>query len=56
VSHRHANDEERQEAAQKRQRFCRVIVAFERAACYGAQHEEARCMTDIAQQLLENEE
>jgi hypothetical protein len=26
------------------------------AACNGAQHEEAQCMTDIVQQLLENAE
>jgi len=53
---RYANDEERQATAQECQRLHRVAVALERVACSGAQHEEARCMTDIAQQSLETME
>jgi hypothetical protein len=52
----YANDEERRAAARERQRLRRVAVALERAVCNGAQHEEASCMTDITQRLLENTE
>jgi hypothetical protein len=43
-------------AVRECQRFRRVTVAVERVACYGAQHEEARCMIDIVLRLLENVE
>ncbi len=45
---RYANDEERRATAQEHQRLCRAAVALEKAMCNGAQHEEARCMTNIA--------
>jgi hypothetical protein len=48
VPRRCANDEERQAAAQERQRLRRVAVVLESAACNGAQHEETRCMTNTA--------
>jgi len=38
----YVNDEKRRAVIQKRQRFCRAVVAFERARCNGAQHEECR--------------
>jgi len=56
VPRRYANDEERRTIAQERQKLRRATVALERVACSGAQHEEARCMVDIAQRLLENVE
>ncbi len=45
----YANDEERRAVTPEHQRFHRAAVALERAACNGAQHEEAWCMIDIAQ-------
>ncbi len=35
-------------------RLCRAIVTLKRAVCNGAQHDEAWCMANIVQRLLEN--
>jgi hypothetical protein len=45
---RYANNEEKQITIREHERFRCAAVAFERATCNGAQHEEARCMTNIA--------
>jgi hypothetical protein len=54
VSHKYVNDEEKRVGIRKCQRFYPIVIAFKRVTCNGAQHEEAWCMTDIAQRLLEN--
>ncbi len=53
---KYANDEERRAIARKRQRLRCITIVVKGAACNGAQHEEARCMTNIVQRLLENVE
>jgi hypothetical protein len=56
VPRKYANDEERRTVVRERQRLYRATIALKRAVCNGAQHEEARYMANIAQQLLENAE
>ncbi len=45
---RYANNEERQTTTRERERLRCAVVALERATCNGAQHEEARCMTNTS--------
>jgi hypothetical protein len=56
VSRKYANDKKWRVDAQECQRRHYTIMALEKARCNGAQHEEIWCMTNIAQQLLENSE
>jgi hypothetical protein len=53
---KYANDKERRIVARKCQRLHCAAIAFKKATCNGAQHEEAGCMTDTVQRLLENAE
>ncbi len=45
--HRYANNEERRTVVRECKKIHFVAVALKRATRNGAQHEEARCMTDI---------